>query len=110
MTRPSTRGLQAALVRSQAVIAYVATRSINTSINHRSSRNGQQFRIHCPKSKKRKASPGSTSGGKRKKNWGHAETVGLIEIWGSTDHQAGFEGMTYNSRILASVFRVLQNR
>ena len=40
---------------------------------------------------------------KRKKNWSHDETVGLIAIWGSRDHQDGFEGMMYNSRVWASI-------
>ncbi|XP_071962963.1 uncharacterized protein [Antedon mediterranea] len=43
----------------------------------------------------------------RKRNWSHAETHALIEIWGQKSHQEGFEGMKYNSRVWGSITREL---
>ena len=95
MTRPFTRGLQAAQVGRQAT-----THITRTYVRSRSFRNGQQLSVESwrkkktlflfsPRSnevapttslKKKEAdpTPPSRSGGKRKKNWGHAETVGLL--------------------------------
>ena len=56
------------------------------------------------KTKKQKAE------GKKRRNWKHDETHGLIQIWGDKKHQSGFEGMKYNSRVWAAITKEFLQR